>query len=132
MLTRRKVHNVSDGANCQDGEDKADDEEEMNDENSSEEKDSSSHSSKERRSERKPFRSNSALQMKLTPSADRANMSPILVRKRFLFYEVNCRIYEVYIDTSRVVNVHQDPPLEEASLSLMFLQRILHCRKDKS
>ena len=131
MLTRRKMHNVSDGANCQDGEDKADDEEEMNDENSSEEKDSSSHSSKERRSERKPFRSNSALQMKLTP-ADRANMSPILVRKRFLFYEVNCRIYEVYIDTSRVVHVHQDPPLEEASLSLTFLQRILHCRKDKS
>ncbi len=82
MLTRGKIHNVSDGANCQDSEDKEEDDEEiMNDDNSSE-KDSSS--SKDRQSECKvPFRPRSALQMKRTPSADRANMSPVLVRKHF-------------------------------------------------
>lgn len=79
MLTRRKVHSVSEEANCQDDEDKADDDEEMNDDNSSE-KDSSS--SKDRKSKhREPFRPNSALRMKLTPSSDRANLSPNLVRK---------------------------------------------------
>jgi hypothetical protein len=80
MLTRGKIHNVSDGANCQDSEDKEEDDEEMNDENCSE---NDSSSSKERQSCKVPFRSHSALQMKRTPSADRANMSPVLVRKGF-------------------------------------------------
>lgn len=76
MLTRGKVHNISDGANYQDCEDKEDDEEKLNDDNSSEK---NSYSSKDRPSERREsFRSSSAHRVKRTPSADCANRTPIL------------------------------------------------------
>jgi len=125
MLTRGKIHNVSDGANCQDSEDKEEDDEEMNDENCSE---NDSSSSKERQSCKVPFRSHSALQMKRTPSADRANMSPVLVRKGF---SIGLEVLFIIFISSRLVNVHQDLILEEASLSLISLQRILHYQNVK-
>lgn len=76
MLTRGKVHNVSDGTNSQDHEAIAE-EEGMNDDNYSEK---GSSSSKERRSEeRNSFNSDSTRKLKRTPSNEMTTKSPILV-----------------------------------------------------
>ncbi len=77
MLTRGKVHNVSDGTHCQDHDEAIADEDGMNDDNLSEK--ASSSSSKDRRSEDRSLRPDSALKMKQTPPADGAATSPILV-----------------------------------------------------
>ena len=77
MLTRGKVHNVSDGT--QDHEAIAD-EDGMNDDNSSEK---GSSSSKDRRSEDSNIRPEQTLKMKQTPSADGTATSPILVSSAY-------------------------------------------------